>query len=161
MSRRILAFLKKKYKNRIFPLASGKKFRYVLVIAEANRPNQTESKMHIAPFYLPVMFDRADKSQYVSEIKLMSHADLIDMILGGHIDMLDVISILLIDPNTGTTKTVTNEIAFEIFDYYDNNPDDLTENDVDSWLNNLGHYTDHLKPFDRSRGIDLIMGDRT
>ena len=114
--------------------------------------------MHIAPFYLPVMFDRSDKSQYVREIKLMSHADLIQMILGSHIDMLDVISILLIDPATGTTKNVTNEIAFEIFSYYENNPNDLTDNEVDNWLNNLGHYTDDLKPFDGSRGYDLRYG---
>jgi hypothetical protein len=74
---------------------------------------------HIAPFALPIFKNKHYPSEYVCEAQLMTMMDVAKMIYGEHYEPNELACILLIDPEMGTTKDVTNEVAYMVWHRYD------------------------------------------
>jgi len=74
---------------------------------------------HIAPFALPIFKSKHYRDEYVCEAQLMTMIDVAKMIYGEHYDPKELACILLIDPEMGTTKDVTDEVAYIVYDLYD------------------------------------------
>jgi hypothetical protein len=92
---------------------------------------------HIAPFALPIFKSKHYRDEYVCEAQLMTMIDVAKMIYGEHYEPKELACILLIDPEMGTTKDVTNEVAYMVYDLYDIyeiKPDP----DTAAWLYNHG-----------------------
>jgi hypothetical protein len=92
---------------------------------------------HIAPFALPIFKSKHYPSEYVCEAQLMTMMDVAKMIIGGHYEPNELACILLIDPEMGTTKDVTNKIAYMVWYHYDIN-DTKPDPDTAAWLYDHG-----------------------
>ena len=99
---------------------------------------------YIAPFALPIFKSKHYPSEYVCEAQLMTMMDVAKMIYGEHYEPKELACILLIDPEMGTTKDVTDEIAYmvyELYDIYENKPDP----DTAAWLDVHGQDVSQLE----------------
>ena len=99
---------------------------------------------HIAPFALPIYKSWHYKNEYTCEAELLTMVDVAKMIIGGHIDVTELVCILMIDPELGNNINATKDVAHLVWLHYDNK-DLCPDSDILNWLDEQGEYTDHFQ----------------
>lgn len=100
---------------------------------------------YIAPFALPVFKSKHYRDEYVCEAQLMTMMDVAKMIIGGHYEANELACILLIEPELGTTKNVTDEVAHLVWCHHIVNDDDKLNLVTAAWLEDHGQDISQLE----------------